>query len=663
MSFTKLASAIWSDASNVPKSEIRIWGAEVEALLTQEAVETEADLIAAFAAGGSYILTEDISVTTEAVFVGSDTKHLFLDMNGKTITSDNAGNSVFDLSNTAKESPVSITAIATDERDLSGGSGNLTTCSVLTCSGHACVAGDLVKVFDDTLLPQQHVEKERQGEFAVVHSITATQVILRGALLETYNTGANAKIVRPSKSRVSISNGVLLSDSATMGASGLVARGFIGPRVEGLTMEGFKGPGVKIAGGFVPLVNDCTYENGDLTAFSYGFEDVCCHGAIFDNVRGVGGRHLFTTNVGSTEAGDDNWFERGRNYYPIVSNSRGMGFAGTFDTHPSAVWPSFENCRSVGSFRGQDSGGAGFQIRGPSATIEGCKSHNGRYGMSLQRDADETLPSSIVVRNFLSDGDESSVQVVGEAGNGVINVDFEGCTFDGFEAEVFVQPEFAQVRLDGPTFRLRDNAVTTAEIFDLKNDVEIVAKAASFDVTDAPNADSRLGQARGANCSLLGDFEIIQGGADKLSNYFDAGSEDVVVALTIEKDSKDSKVVSNQGAGSSVQLIEKRNEGVDTEASTYLQRNITVTGNQTLDLSDAGDEHIFVRAYVTVAGAVINAMHDGKFIGQRVTIFNRDNSTSSLSFYPATMAGPAIGLAALASATVFWNGQQWYPVS
>ena len=116
------------------------------------------------------------------------------------------------------------------------------------------------------------------------------------------------------------------------------------------------------------------------------------------------------------------------------------------------------------------------------------------------------------------------------------------------------------------------------------------SKAASFDVTDAPNADSRLGQARGANCSLLGDFEIIQGGADKLSNYFDAGSEDVVVALTIEKDSKDSKVVSNQGAGSSVQLIEKRNEGVDTEASTYLQRNITVTGNQTLDLSDAGDE-------------------------------------------------------------------------
>lgn len=637
-------------------------------------ISSEAELTSALSTGGFFVLTSDFTVTSTLSFSGSDSKDFILDMQGHTITVDIGNNALIDFTNAASIGPSTITAISNQAQDYSQNGSTNTQIDKLTSNSHGTSRGDVLKVFDDTLLPQQFTGNERIGEFVIVGDTTVNEILLIDELRETYSTGANFKFVRPSNSKVIIRNGTLVNINTADGSSGFLFRGFIGPIVENVTTKDFKGPGLCFYGCYMGRVSGYrmfNHENGvedgaGTASFGYGVLDSSCHGLLVESSQGVKGRHLFTTVQNPTTANDDDWYQRGRSMFAMVTGCIGHGFgAAVFDTHPSAVYTTFENCIAYGSYRGYNSGGEGFQIRSASAVLRGCQSVGCRYGAQFTRTADETEISNITLEGFISDGDEASIRCQGASG-GIINVyapTFEARNVTG---DVLQDISYSEIEISFLKVKMASNANSFAETLDIDNDTIVRIGKMRFDIQDSAQTDHRLGQANGSNVELYIDScEIYQNGTDRLSSYFQCNSNDVVFWCNFSKDTTDAPDVVSVGASSDIRITE-RSETSPTVQNYSQFRVVTVSGgaSNTIDLGDAADQFITVRIENTSSSAsTFTDIGEGKYNGQRMTLVSRNTSVGNIVISSSTFVGSTdITFAAEDAATFVWFAGSWIPV-
>lgn len=293
-------------------------------------------------------------------------------------------NTVFSITNSGTVWPVSA-LIPDTAYNLGDGALN-TIVAKITATGHGFQAGDIGKIFSDDIVPDNENSSQFRGEYFVVGAVVGDDIYTTGNLIESYST--NIKVVKPSDAVVHVrglSGTAIIADGTT--ASFATFQGFTRPIFEQLKAKQLNATFLNVTGCFEALVDvvdgDRLKNRPDLGAYGYLVNDSSSFQTIVRGIRAGYVRHAYTTTSASAVAGDDKWYLRGRTFFSHVLDSQALGGTAAFDTHYPAYGITFSRCKTIADFRGNTSGGAGFQLRGNKCRVLSCEDVNSKIGVAI----------------------------------------------------------------------------------------------------------------------------------------------------------------------------------------------------------------------------------------------------------------------------------------
>lgn len=608
--------------------------------------------------GAKYKITSALSRTL------IDTDVLEFDMNGATFIQ-GGNNSVLTLTNSVNGTVTSVTENVQVSYNLGNGATNTYVMKV-TSAGHGFTTpGQIGKIFSDDVVLDSDGSNQYCGEFFVVSAVESTDIFYTfGVFDETYSTNVN--VCRPSNAKVIINNFAGKStwaDSVT--ASFCTIQGIINPIFGGtVRANDINAPFLNLTGNYRAKLSKIIGRNiknrPDLGAYGYLVNDSAGYYSDISGIDCIFARHAYTTSTPSAVAGDNKPYLRGRTIGSVVKDSVGQGCANSFDTHSPALRITFINCKPIDNHRGNDTGGAGIQIRGNDCQIIDCDVTQSKIGVA-QSGASKTSACKLLIDGLKYRGPYAHTPVV-IGGNATYEtiVNFRG-DIESQSSSIF-EVTNATLIVNGTrvTMRPTDNGAAMVNL-NTGGNLEWQGGSVTFANGNSHKIVAHLDTATTAKVDGL----TIRGVSGRLS-YLATSASQYAIESRFTNIQLDAALPGNPFLGyeaTTPKVSAQFCVGYNLRPLAYRVFTYGTGGNQSIDLQFAGDNSIFLRVEATVTGVVINSLTQGAFAGQRLIINNRNSSTFSL-----TIANNSGGLLTMGSSatltagrgiTLVWDGSTW----
>jgi hypothetical protein len=213
--------------------------------------------------------------------------------------------------------------------------------------------GDVVKITCSDLIPDLHASDRKLGQYAVINSITTNTLSLNSEIYEESLYINNLRIGRLNTSSYALRN-LKVSNPNNVKPNSLVniltARDCV---FENVTSTNALSTFIQPTNIYRYTAINCGFKNSANDAssaqYGYGINDRSCYKGTIDNFKGSGGRHAVTTNARYNPNAGSN-LETGRSYGLTVNSGISTGSrSSSWDTHPGAVYTTFNNCASIDS--------------------------------------------------------------------------------------------------------------------------------------------------------------------------------------------------------------------------------------------------------------------------------------------------------------------------
>jgi len=569
-------------------------------------------------------------------------------------------NGIMGLTNSADISAVS--AIVAADYDLSVTGGVTTRVSKITSAGHTFVVGDIGKIFSDDLVPDNENANQFIGEYLLVAAVVGDDIYTSSPLIETYST--NIKIAKPSNAIISFSGmSVKSTISDLINASCVTIQGFIRPSIRQQTFDNINAVALSITGCYQAEVDSISGEyiknRPDLASYGYLVNDSSSFQTTVRNIRCSYARHAYTTTSASSVAADDKWYLRGRTMFSEVTDGKAVGCANAFDTHFPALGILFNACHSRGDYRGYDTGGAGFQLRGNYCKIRNCSSAGSKLGIGITAALRPGIHVSYI-ENFDYDGpigDNIPISINGYSGANKANIYFNGAVkVQG--AKVFDVTE-AVLNISNLNV-INATATSSSTIVYLSSDAIVNWDSGSVDWGQASLSSHNLVTHASATTEAYVRNVHVTGNSGKMTYLGRVDGYDVESHFdNIRLESTITSAFLSTVVGSNWQTAAYR-VGYRSVPLGYRALTYGIAGNKDVDLGWSGHECIAIRVTISIAGVAINTMTKGAFAGQRCIFNNHTSSTDSF-----TISGGLLSLGAGYSVPVgkgvqlIWDGSTW----
>lgn len=563
-----------------------------------------------------------------------------------------------------------LATLATENIQVSYNLGNGATNTYVmkvTSVGHGFTApGQIGKIFSDDLVPDSDGANQMRGEFFLVSVVESADIFYTfGVFEETYST--NVKVCRPSNASVTIDNlsgKSVWQDSIT--ASYFTFTGLINPVLGGIVKANdINAVFLNLTGNYRAKLKSIIGRNiknrPDLGAYGYLVNDSAGWRSDISGIDCIYARHAYTTSTPTSAVpNDDKWMLRGRTINSEVYDGVGQACANPFDTHSPAKGITFRNLRTIDDFRGNDTGGAGIQIRGNDCRVINCDVSQSKIGIA-QSGASKTTPARLSIEGLKYRGPYAHTPVII---NGSTN--FE--TVVNFQGDIESQ---------------------ASSVFEVTN-ATLIVNDTRVTMNPTDNGAAMVNLNTGGNLDWQsGYLTITSGNSHKVVEHLETGTTAKVEGLTIRGVTGR---LSYLAASAAQYAIESRFRKIQLDAVLpgtpflgaeatspklsadfcvgYNQRPLGYRvftygtgGNQSLDFQFAGNESIFVRIEATVTGVVINSVTQGAFAGQRLIINNRNSSAFSINIANNSggllTLGTSATLTAARGITLVWDGSTW----
>lgn len=567
-----------------------------------------------------------------------------------------------------------LTAIHNDATyDFSDGDGVNTPVARLEAAGHPFAVGDVVKVTSDTQFVQAGSANFRWGEAGRVVATSADSVYLSRRFLTELGSYTTLRAARMRQFKIEVHG--LAFDTVAAGDAGgwnthmLKLEGLVAPRLRDLYFV--KGWGIAVQSQGCVEVDAHGITGGNLKhhpstgGYAYMVNDVSGWFNSWSNIICERTRHAYTTNINSTGAlGDMRYY--GQTVGSTVKDSVASDtYGSSFDTHHDAAFITFDNCKAVGSMRGKDAVGSGFQIRGTDVSVLNCSALGVKWGLQVLQQYATDATKNAIIRNFECNSTFAAITAYGISTNLITNVKIYGLVASNTDHDHIVALTNADLEVHDATLTMT-NTLTAVYPFTLGLNATVRARGVHFrhdgltgttpsvylfELTD-DTADARCWNIR-VNGVWRGLFEMH--GNDATGISFDPVVAD-----------------SDPGAGGMLGTLGANAvAGVDfyqdyAQSNAFRYRQLTYAGgNNTLDYAYRSAPIIYYRIQCTSASN-ITAIPAGLFIGQLLMINNRDNSSGNLVIVRDTSGTPNLRvragnltISAGQSAWLWWDGAAW----
>lgn len=570
----------------------------------------------------------------------------------------------FSIANDLASPLVAVTAVSKVSADL-GNAGINSFVTQFVAPGHSFAVGDIAKAFSDDFVPDADGASQMIGEWFVVGKVVGDNVYATGTLVENFVT--NVKLAKPSNARLHIDSGpYIYSDaSAVNNASAFNVRGFIRPLLLGsyegddlnatffnLTSCYFAQVGI--------VTGDSLHNEPTQAQYGYVFNDSGSFGTQLDTVVSNHARHGFTTTTPTRVANDGRWDLSGRSMYPKVRNVVMQGNANGVDTHSPAYKPHFGTITVINDYRGNDTGGAGLQIRGNSARIDTLEVVNSKVGLAISC-ASKTSDSYVSIGQMRVKTEQGClpVSISGNAGfknkvvidNLDVNTTHDGVILATYSNVIvkYLNLNFSPYQNGGEIFELGDGAVIDCL------DGDVYVNTGSGHVLAAHTADATVCRAR-----------LRVTGASRLSYLASSASQyNIDSEWDVHLDTWTGTPFLGLATTNPRPFAKIRvgNTSYPLRLRSFTDGNPIVTGANSVNLQSAGDSVIFLRVQTALSGVLIHTVTRGAFVGQMLVVNNHSASTQSITISNNSagllVMGVAVILAAGEAKALMWDGSNW----
>lgn len=570
----------------------------------------------------------------------------------------------FSFYNSLSSALVAVTALTKESVNLGDGTTN-SYVSKMEAPGHDFAVGDIAKIFSDDIVPDTDGSSQMIGEWFVVGKVDGDFVYATGGLVENYTTGIT--LAKPSKARLHVETGLYLysDDSVVNNAAGFNVRGFIKPFLLGVYEgEDLNATWFNLTSCYCAQVGivtgDGLHNEPTQAQYGYVFNDSASFGTQLDTVVSHHARHGFTTSIPNRVAGDGRWDLSGRSMYPKVRNVIMQGNANGVDTHSPAYKPHFGTITVLNDYRGNATGGAGLQIRGNSARIDSLEVINSKVGLAISC-ASKTSDSFLSVGQIRIQSEQGSLPV-SISGNALfknkvvidnldVNTTHDNVILVTYSSVIvkYLNANFSPYQSGGQLFELGEGAVLDC----LDGDVYI--NAGSGHVLAKHTADLTVCRAKlrvtgASRVSYLASSSATYDINSEWDVHLDTWTGTPFLGLITTNPKPFAKI----RVGSTQYPLRLR---------SYVDGNPTVTGNNAINLQNAGDPVIFVKVQTALAGVQFNSLTRGAFVGQMVVINNHSSSTENITLINNSsglmIIGSSIVLAPGESKSFIWDGSNY----
>lgn len=641
--------------------------------------------------GGNYALTlaraaanvpvvkfiggKDYSFKTSFVW----NNNLTIEGNGATIVMDNDIAPVYiDYGYLNQQNVSSITQTSVDMGAGTSGTTPVSVVNVTSSAGY--VAGDVVKIVSDDLVPGvDPTDNEKFAEFSTVFQIIGNAIYLRNVLLYQ-----NSYVTTPKIARVDTSKKFSIDNmNFKIGASYIPAWNEVYVTVYGAAfpylnrLRTDRGPAslLDLTGCYGAKTSNFVGRNLEtdvaLNKFGYGISSFgSAHGEhsnhFFENVR-----HGYTDGsrspVGDLRRYGGTMFDRVINSH--VTNPQNTGW----DTHPAGYGIEFVACTTTFSFNGPTGSRQGFAFRGTKHRAVDCTVHGGSgfvvfpgYGHPLASTGHEYYNCRHIANPSVADLNRHAFRAEGKVGAGgnpdaIVDVKYINCSAEGTNSAGVFYAERATVDIINPIVK-HVLTGTQSAIIEANLTSTVRLYGGRFDVTGSSGTNLAMFKCDTVDSSIRSDGNVKIVGASGLN--FIANCSNIATTMYLFGIDTDfdwgSSPVYN--ASTSTLVIDfVVNNG---RASGYNLRvpPTLATGNNTVTIQYRGAKEVFVRLRSTNSSVVVNNISAGNIIGQRLVIVNRTDSTNTITIQNG---GTNISIVsdivlAVGQATqLIWDGTTW----
>lgn len=609
--------------------------------------------------GAKYKISTQISKTL------TQNQVLNIDWNGSTLIQ-GGNNLVLNLLNSANGLVKPTTSITETSVNLGNGSTNTIVMQIVATAHPFTTAGEIGKIFSDDIVPDADGSNQFRGEFFTVGSIIdANTFTTTGVFDETYLT--NPKVVKPSNAKVDFSN--LSGESVwvdTTTSSFMNIQGFLSPRLHKLYAKNINAAFLNLTSNYKPsvqgVIGRSLKNRPDLGAYGYLVNDSAGFYGDISRIDCVLARHAYTTTTPTSPiANDDKWWLRGRTIGSVVSDSTAQGCANAFDTHSPALRISFVNCVSIDDFRGNDTGGAGIQIRANDCRVIDCDVTNSKIGVA-QSGASKTSNATLLISGLRYRGPNGHTPVVVNGSSTYETV----VTFDNGNITTRNSVAFdvtnAYLNVTNTNVSMSpDTNGSSAVKLNIGGNVDWSGGSVAI----LAGVSHKLVEHAETNTVCYMEGVRVRGVTGRLA-YLSTSAAQYAIQSRFSRMQLDAALPGTPFLGVEATLPKVSAEyvvGYNAKPIGYRVFTYGAAGNQTLDLQFAGHESLFVRIEATIAGVVINSITQGAFPGQRLIINNRNSSTSSFVIANNSggllLMGTSATLTAGRGITLVWDGSNW----
>lgn len=498
---------------------------------------------------------------------------------------------------------------------------------VVTLSdGSGVEQGDVLRLVSDDRLegtrPANGGNDYRQGQFAVVTSVSGDDVTLNDAIRYTYTT--NVRAAKLSGHTVTWRGGAVRYDtSITSQSTCFDIYNATAPIIEDVRFGYLPFIAVSLKGCYTYHVRDLAFTDSlfDAPNFGHGVSDWSCYGGEASGLGGSRVRHVFTTNVQPIPADSDDIWAYGPNYGGVVYMGAVSGFgAAAYDTHHGCEDFTFVG----GNVVGRDAAAIG--LRGRRITVVGLRSHSS-LGALVQ--SEETLDPSDYSEDITFVGCEF-MRCSGTAANvrRVNRARFVNCTFDRAGDLRTIQVDEGSVEFVNARIRADGTAGDNAYLV-LVEDAPTVSFLGTTTIEIAGNAGAtpRLFAFSGADAGTVTASDI------RLT--VDASVDDLIIARNGASSGDGTVKIERMDVDGPTTLT--RTSGDFTAASFFTYTGTvspdstnpdnTISHGQIVTFNLSGSAHVL--QVVNAEGSVsVGGFAAGKYPGQMVTLYSRAGSNA-----------------------------------
>lgn len=544
------------------------------------------------------------------------------------------------------ESSTAVTAVTAVTQTIADRSG--TNATKVTASGHSLVAGSIVKLVSEDLIPSSpSADLVRNGEWGVVLAVSGDDIFLDRVLEQTYTTTVRiaeiSDLVCDVKMKFKSTTG-----NATSGSALLSIKGFKYPRID-VSVESNDGIGTLLVGTYgahgTVVVKDLS-DNFAIGAFGYGVSESGTGKSDLNILQTGFCRHAYTTGKVSNSSEIYTYGE------PWASTVRGKahGCSGAaFDTHEQGSDITFvdieaHGSRSILQYRARRTrfinpvGDGNFIAISALNTEAGTLAEGEVVGMRATN-----CNKPINVKDQSGTGNAVKLKILGDT-HITYKPTSTGAAIDS-QAEVDVYGSLNITMTGGTDFNVIASDIGS---FTIHGDVVINTSAGSASNPIKVNKDFTV--------KKTGSLQIISAAISKLFTSSSSGqaattsivAENMTVSPSVS-------LASRFGFTYAKQHIRILNIA-DQTCST--SRTILTTNNSTALLTDALDPLVFVRIVPSAGFLSLTEISSGKFIGQEFYIENA-SPINTLTIPVLSNVKYAIDILPEKTRKIVWEGAYW----